>query len=180
MLAELTEQDNDSTRLDQSGTRLWTTFEAVFKALAIQPDASKLRIAEKQGDTVLFLYGDCCILTFPVRLTLRGERMLAVVVPEKCSKNKMLEQDPLFGNTDVRPNQVGSFTHEFITTFLEGRGPQGKVYFTNIPVWMGELRELALLPIADLLVQDMKSRQCGMVTNRSFFLLTSSWIVTTL
>ncbi|MCI5131046.1 MAG: hypothetical protein D3904_05865 [Candidatus Electrothrix sp. EH2] len=34
---------------------------------------------------------------------------------------------------------------------------------------MGELRELALLPIAEHLVQDMKSRQWGMVTNRSFF-----------
>jgi acyl-CoA thioesterase FadM len=34
---------------------------------------------------------------------------------------------------------------------------------------MGELRELALLPISKLLIQDMKSRQWGLVTNRSFF-----------
>ncbi|MCW5203123.1 hypothetical protein VU12_09315 [Desulfobulbus sp. US4] len=34
---------------------------------------------------------------------------------------------------------------------------------------MGELRELALLPISERLVQDMKSGQWGMVTNRSFF-----------
>ncbi|MCI5166166.1 MAG: SDR family NAD(P)-dependent oxidoreductase [Candidatus Electrothrix sp. GM3_4] len=166
ILAELTEQDD---QLNQAGTRLWTTFEAIFKALEIQPDASMLRIVEKKDDTVLFSYGDCCILTFPVRFTLRGERMLAVVVPEKCRKSKMSEHVPVSSDADVRSNQVGSFTHEFITTFLEGRGSQGKVYFTNIPVWMGELRELALLPIADLLVQDMKSRQCGMVTNRSFF-----------
>ncbi|MCI5191354.1 MAG: DUF89 family protein, partial [Candidatus Electrothrix sp. AS4_5] len=38
-----------------------------------------LRLLEKKDNTVLFLYDDCCLLTFPVQLTLREERMLAVV-----------------------------------------------------------------------------------------------------
>ena len=95
--------------------------------------------------------------------------MLAVVVQEEPHNETIAERVPVSGNTDAWPDRVGSFTHEFITTFLEGRGPKGKVYFTNIPIWMGELRELALLPIAERLVQDMKSGQWGMVTNRSFF-----------
>ncbi|MCI5124070.1 MAG: arginine--tRNA ligase [Candidatus Electrothrix sp. AR5] len=132
-----------------------------------------LLIVGKKDDTVLFSYGDdtssCYILTFPVWLTLRGERMLAVVAQEEQRNNTISERVPVSGNTDAWPDRVGSFTHEFITTFLEGRGPRGKVYFTNIPIWMGELRELALLPIAERLVQDMKSGQWGMVTNRSFF-----------
>jgi acyl-CoA thioesterase FadM/3-hydroxymyristoyl/3-hydroxydecanoyl-(acyl carrier protein) dehydratase len=166
LLADLLEQGDSP---DRAGTRLWTTFEAVFKALEIRPDASMLHIGEKQGETVLLFYNDFCILTFPVRLTLREERMLAVVIPQKCRNSIISEQVPVSGNTDAWPNKVSSFTHEFTTTFLEGRGPKGKVYFTNIPVWMGELRELALLPIAELLVRDMKSGQWGMVTNRSFF-----------
>lgn len=166
LLSCLIEQGDN---LSRGGSRLWTAFESIFKALGHRPDASMMRVVEKQGDTVLFFYNYLCILTFPVRLTLRGERMLAVLIPEKCRKRIISEQVPVSGNIDAWPNKVGSFTHEFTTTFLEGRGPEGKVYFTNIPVWMGELRELALLPIAEHLVQDMKSRQWGMVTNRSFF-----------
>ncbi|WPD24620.1 MAG: SDR family NAD(P)-dependent oxidoreductase [Candidatus Electrothrix scaldis] len=166
LLASLTKQGDS---LSRAGTRLWSTLEALFKALALHPDAGMLRISESQEDAVLFLYEDFCVLTFPVQLTLRGERMLAFVIPEKCRNIAISDQVPVSGNTDAWPNKVGSFTHEFTTTFLEGRGPSGKVYFTNIPVWMGELRELALLPIAEHLVRDMKSGQWGMVTNRSFF-----------
>jgi acyl-CoA thioesterase FadM len=60
-------------------------------------------------------------------------------------------------------------SNEFTTTFVESRGAGGKVYFTNIPVWMGELRESALSPISEQLLMDMKSRQWGMVTSMSSF-----------
>jgi len=169
ILAGLTEHGDSP---DRAGTRLWAAFEAVFKALALCPEPSMISIVQKKDDTVLFQcrndISSCYVLTFPVRLTLRGERMLAVVVQEE-HRNIISERVPVSGNTDAWPNRVGSFTHEFTTTFLEGRGPKGKVYFTNIPVWMGELRELALLPISEFLVRDMKSHQWGMVTNRSLF-----------
>ncbi|MCI5158387.1 MAG: hypothetical protein D3906_08075, partial [Candidatus Electrothrix sp. AUS1_2] len=166
LLSSLTGQGES---LSRAGTRVWCTLEVLFKALAVFPDAGMIRIAEKQEKTVLFFYEDFCIVTFPVQLTLRGERILAFVLPEKCHNIAVSDQVRVSGNIDAWPNKVGSFTHEFTTTFLEGRGPKGKVYFTNIPVWMGELRELALLPIAEHLLQDMKSGRWGMVTNRSFF-----------
>ncbi len=166
VLTSLLEQGDS---LQWGGTRLWTAFECIFKALEIRPEAKLLRLIEKKGDTVLFIYDGCCVLTFPVQLTLRAERMLAVVVPEKIRQSSLVEQVSIPGPPDAGLNTVGSITHEFTTTFLEGRGARGKVYFTNIPVWMGELRELALLPIAKLLVQDMKSGQWGMVTNTSSF-----------
>jgi acyl transferase domain-containing protein/acyl-CoA thioesterase FadM/acyl carrier protein len=166
VLTSLLEQGDS---LQWAGTRLWSSFECIFKALEVRPDASLLRLIEKKGDTVLFIYDGCCVLTFPVQLTLRAERMLAVVVPEKIRQGSLVEQVSISGTTDVGLSTVGSITHEFTTTFLEGRGARGKVYFTNIPIWMGELRELALLPIAEPLVQDMKSGQWGMVTNISSF-----------
>ncbi|MCI5113406.1 MAG: SDR family NAD(P)-dependent oxidoreductase [Candidatus Electrothrix sp. AX1] len=176
ILANLLQQGDS---LQRAGTRLWTVFECIFKALERRPVVHFLRLLEKKDNTVLFIYDDCCLLTFPVQLTLREERMLAVVVPKKVGQNFSAQQVPVStvpsednnikNINKVWPKKVGSFTHEFTTTFLEGRGAAGKVYFTNIPIWMGELRELALLPIADSLVQDMKSRQWGMVTNRSSF-----------
>jgi acyl-CoA thioesterase FadM len=166
VLASLLEQGDS---LQWAGTRLWTVFECIFKALGVRPNVKLLRLIEKKGDTVLFIYAGYCVLTFPVQLTLRAERMLAVVVPEKICQDTLVEQVPRPGTIDVGLNATGSITHEFTTTFLEGRGAKGKVYFTNIPVWMGELRELALLPIAEPLVRDMKSGKWGMVTNLSSF-----------
>ncbi|MCI5142499.1 MAG: hypothetical protein D3909_12430 [Candidatus Electrothrix sp. ATG1] len=158
--------------LRRAGTRIWVVLETVYKALAVQADPSRIRIVKKVEDTVLFQYradqASCYVLTFPVRLTLGGERMLAVVVPEKRRNRIISDQVSVSGKIAHWPNKAGAFMHEFTTTFLEGRGPQGKIFFTNIPVWMGELRELALLPISKLLVQDIKSRQWGMVTNKSF------------
>ncbi|XOF34006.1 MAG: SDR family NAD(P)-dependent oxidoreductase [Candidatus Electrothrix sp. YB6] len=172
LLARLTAQ-GDSLR--RAGTRVWAASETFFKARARRPDPESMHIAKRIDDTVLFRCSDensgcsCHILTFPVRLTLQGERMLAVTGQRDFHDAPLSQQIPIPENPAAWPENIGSFRHEFTTTFMEGRGPGGRVYFTNIPVWMGELRELALKPVAGLLVRDMKSGRWGMVTNHSSF-----------
>uniref|UniRef100_UPI004055BA3C SDR family NAD(P)-dependent oxidoreductase n=1 Tax=Candidatus Electrothrix sp. TaxID=2170559 RepID=UPI004055BA3C len=161
LLNRLTETGPDS--LHRAGTRIWTASEALFKASGQRPEFMVEKII---GDTILFqcnkgipfpLY----ILTLPVQLTLNKERVFAVVAPagnEQEEKTDEALQAALKNSSD-----------EFTTSFIGSKGAGGKVYFTNIPVWMGKLRELALQPISEPLIQDMSSRKWGLVTNMSCF-----------
>ncbi|MCW5203122.1 SDR family NAD(P)-dependent oxidoreductase [Desulfobulbus sp. US4] len=119
--------------LHRAGTRLWSAYEAAFKALTTCPDPSMISVVQKKDDSVLFTYqnnsSSCYILTFPVWLTLRGERMLAVVVQEEHLNNAISERVPVSGNTDAWPDRVGSFTHEFTTTFFGGEGAEREGLF---------------------------------------------------
>ena len=150
--------------LDRAGTRIWTALEAGFKALGERP---QLSVVKRENDGTVLLkcgkkYGVHHILTFPVTLTLKEERMLAVMGQLHTKKN-------IDDNSDELLIASSNTSNEFTTTFVNSRGAGGKVYFTNIPVWMGELRELALSPISEQLLMDMKSRQWGMVTSMSSF-----------
>ena len=56
---------------------------------------------------------------------------------------------------------------QFYTAFKDCRGFHGKTYFTDIPLWMGNLREYILTPVKKKLLQDLGSGNFGMVTNDS-------------
>ena len=160
----LNQMIEEGDTLDRAGTRIWTALEAAFKALGGHP---QLSIVKRENDgTVLFQcgkqYSAHHILTFPVTLTLKEERMLAVMGQLHNTQQNIIDSDELL----IASNNT---SNEFTTTFVNSRGAGGKVYFTNIPVWMGELRELALSPISEQLLMDMKSRQWGMVTSMSSF-----------
>ncbi|MCI5224621.1 MAG: hypothetical protein D3924_18625, partial [Candidatus Electrothrix sp. AR4] len=144
--------------------------EAAFKALGIQSDMS---IEQYADDSVLFKcgYNDtfCHILTFPVFLTLASERMVAFAGYIDTGKQNNIQAISAPDRAKLVLNKEKNFTHIFTTTFNDSRKLSGKVSFSSIPKWMGEFRELSLLPISNPLLKSMRSRQWGMVTNVSSF-----------
>ncbi len=176
----LTRLIEEGESLDRAGTRIWAASEAAFKASGVRPALSIISVErDETGDETSVLFrcnrdnSDCRVLTFPVFLTLGGERMLAVAGQPETGKNIRGDSDiqeiapP--DSADSSVNDSGNFTHEFITTFTDSRRLSGRVCFTSIPKWMGAFRELTLLPIAEPLLKSIRSRQWGMVTNVSSF-----------
>ncbi len=148
--------------VNQEGTRLWCLWEAIYKSLGVRD--AQVEICAQYHEAVLFMVttesASLNILTLPIMLTLGGSRMLAITVANVVQERSL----PIVHNTQ---GDVSYLQYIFQTSFMDSRGGSGKVFFTNIPVWMGKLRELVLEPISAQLIEDMTSGKWGMVTNTS-------------
>ncbi|MCI5149046.1 MAG: hypothetical protein D3916_06625, partial [Candidatus Electrothrix sp. MAN1_4] len=99
------------------------------------------------------------------RLTTHYDKSNDALQPSKLGQLVLQKKEENWLNKD------GSFTHEFTTTFSDSKKSSGRLSFTSFPIWMGQLRELSLLPIAESLLKDMRTGKWGVVTN-----LSSIWI----
>ncbi|MFN9398574.1 MAG: hypothetical protein ACK57T_02240, partial [Dolichospermum sp.] len=63
----------------------------------------------------------------------------------------------------------GKTIYRFATTFKDCKAICGKTYFTNFPVWVGQLRALifTLNPVSHKLLRDIQTGEYGIVTNVS-------------
>jgi len=171
LLDELKTVDNS---IDVSATRLWCVKEAVIKAFGVLPETIKIELINGKG--VVFeseVKGDrrVHILTFPVNIWPKNQLIVASLVQPlglqviERGLNIMQSQE-----TEEQPKIDlinGKFVHKFKTTFKDCKGAYGKTYFTNFPVWMGQIRELGLNPVNHRILEDFQTGEYGMVTNAS-------------
>lgn len=181
----------DGDPLDLAGARVWAALEAAMKALDSRE--VPLRIAARNGGTVVFEARDLWILTFPGRL-LGYERMVAVVAgtPSQPTAAPLPEQpSPMnpVGRTHVNGILPGSgnpadwlgfqvdraggkgadaLVYRFPLAFKDGANPDGTLYFVRLFEWMGRLREMALQPVMARLSGEFAAGNQAWVTNRSW------------
>jgi len=77
----------DGDSLDRAGTRIWSAQEAVRKATGAR--RIELEVKGRSGEGVLLTAhtdsGEVAVLTFPIKLTLGPEKMVAIVAPSRES-----------------------------------------------------------------------------------------------
>jgi len=168
---------------DRAGTRIWGAMEAVHKATtSFEVD---LAIEKQQADTILFRCDlsdkSLFILTFPVALTRGPERMIALVCQslnhqhsvslnkQKKARGEHLGFDLESHKVDIVAGPQGRplLSCQFPVTFKEASNPSRTLYFSHYFEWIGKLRELAIQPIYENLVESFSTGKWGMVTNHA-------------
>ncbi|NEO56352.1 MAG: SDR family NAD(P)-dependent oxidoreductase [Okeania sp. SIO3B5] len=173
ILNKLTEKGES---LDIAGTRIWSSIEAVRKALnGTHPELS---IVKYHQDSILLkaktVKGNYLVVTQPIKLTRHPERMVAILVPQEqpvsspSSSNSAVEvftEDS--NNSHIQEDYLGQVVYEkrFQLSFKDSGSLSRKVYFSQYFSWIGKIREFALESIAPQMLSDFFSRDCGMVTN---------------
>jgi len=147
-----------------SGTRIWCAKEAILKGYGVFPE--KLTVHSIQ-DQMIILSAEInntkvAVATLPVMIWPLNTAILAIIIDIPQSKDMTSSIPNQVSVYDIRKNK---FVHRFQSTFKDCKGFFGKTYFTNFPLWMGELRELILEPIKEQLNHDLGSGHYGMVTN---------------
>ncbi|MFT3776263.1 MAG: SDR family NAD(P)-dependent oxidoreductase [Minicystis sp.] len=143
--------------LDEAGTRIWSTLEAVLKALgAGRADLAILRRSERSvllsGTTER---GAVRVVTVPLSLTRPPAKMLAMTAVPAAEPEA------------ARPAAQSELHSRFRVTFKEVTTSLHGVQFDTFADWMGRIRELAIVGIGPELVADFASGKWGMVTNHS-------------
>lgn len=151
---------------DLSATRIWSAVEAASKATGMRPES--ISITKNNDAGILFTIDNSIhVLTFSIDIWPTRKAIVALTVKLKVAAPVAIvpetkdERDSLFDQAS------GKFIHHFYTSFKDCKGFFGKTYFTDFPLWMGHLRELALNPVGKNLVADLRSGKYGMVTNAS-------------
>ena len=148
-------------------TRLWCVKESTFKATGTFPQLITVERKHERGVifTVQIEGNSFHVLTFPVNIWHKNMVIVASVVHLKIAETSgeiataipSLVEDLISGKTIYR----------FATTFKDCKAICGKTYFTNFPVWVGQLRELTLNPVSHKLLRDFQTGEYGIVTNVS-------------
>jgi enediyne polyketide synthase len=172
LLNELEKVDHD---FDRQATRIWCVKETIIKAYGSLP--KNLQIEQIAGKGVIFsgLVSnniDFKVLTFPVDIWPGNQVIVASLLPTVSISLKAqpaaIKSKTIHKKSNIQfDEESGKFVHQFPTTFKDCKSFHGKTYFTNFPVWMGQLRELALSPISSNLMSDFRTNEFGMVTNTS-------------
>ena len=170
--ALLQEFKNYDDTLCSFATRLWCVKESIFKATGSFPQLITVEIKSQKG--VIFTTqvekNYFQILTFPINIWTKNIAIVASLVHLKTSEisDKIDTVIPsLIENESVLDLINGKYIYRFQTTFKDCKAICGKTYFTNFPVWVGQLRELGLNRISHSLLQDFQTGEYGMVTNAS-------------
>jgi acyl transferase domain-containing protein/NAD(P)-dependent dehydrogenase (short-subunit alcohol dehydrogenase family)/acyl carrier protein/phosphopantetheinyl transferase len=165
VLTPIKDYHNGLEDIDLTATRVWCVKEAVFKATGSLP--SEISIANANGSETIFNVGMNQVITLSIELWPENLFVVAVVIP--VQKSSAIESEKIVEDRLTVPFDAhsGQFIHEFSTTFKDCKGLYGKTYFTNIPLWMGHLRELVLRPVAKQLLENFMTGEYGMVTNDS-------------
>ena len=153
-------------------TRLWCVKESIFKATGSFPQLITVEIKSQKGIifTTQVENNSFQIFTFPINIWPKNIAIVASLVHLKTSEisDKIDTAIPsLIENKPPLDLINGKYIYRFQTTFKDCKAICGKTYFTNFPVWVGQLRELALNPISHNLLQDFQTGEYGMVTNAS-------------
>jgi len=169
--------------VDEAGTRLWCAFESVRKALGAGP----IEIVAHRRDAHATVFSlriegrNAEVVTFSVRLTRPPVRMVALVLradarvapaarPASASGLRRAVT-PLDGEAysyaTTGPNVQPELRYRFRVTFKDTTTLRRGLHFDVFADWMGRIRELATVTIADRLVADFASGEWGMVTNHS-------------
>ncbi|OBQ20050.1 SDR family NAD(P)-dependent oxidoreductase [Anabaena sp. AL93] len=170
--ALLQEFKNYDDTLCSFATRLWCVKESIFKATGSFPQLITVEIKSQKG--VIFTTqvekNYFQILTFPINIWTKNIAIVASLVhlktPEISDKIDTVIPS-LIENESVLDLINGKYIYRFQTTFKDCKAICGKTYFTNFPVWVGQLRELGLNRISHSLLQDFQTGEYGMVTNAS-------------
>jgi acyl-CoA thioesterase FadM len=163
VLKQLSRIDDD---VNVSATRLWCVREALIKSFGMVP--LNISVEKVNGSGIVFkaMTGDKnnrMVLTFPVQALPGNTFIISFVISlkkENGNHHKDAVAAPFF-------HDQGRFSFSFLTTFKDCKNFYGKTHFSNFPDWMGNLRELVLAPIGQLLLSDLESGEYGMVTNTS-------------
>lgn len=169
--------------VDVAGTRIWGALEALRKAINLQN--IDLTLSHQVEDSILFVGTaegySLSVLTFPIVLTRGAPRIVAVVVkafnirPETrdfipCSTTSRLDQG-------VQPSDIyrlniahdnskicvvrWPISHKHTANFSK------TVYFSQFFAWIDNVRDLAMWPLREALVEELATGNCGMVTNHA-------------
>jgi|GEM_PF-205468 len=167
--------------INQAGTRIWAACEAVFKQTGQKNQ--DIMISSRIGDTVVFQTEETdakhTLLTIPLSLTRKPERMLAVTAfaekkPEEQSCQELsnchaerLNFDLNAYKAEICTGPFGQpvFHFYFPITFRESANPSRTLYFSQYFDWIGKLREYMVQPIYEGLVESYTSGRWGTVTN---------------
>jgi len=166
--------------LDEAGTRLWCALESMQKASG---DARELQSLRRQGKSVLFSWttasGTVRVLTCPVSLTRPPQKMVAMIVhmvapqveapqpsPARLQGRDILA-DQAYAYVQVGPMGQPEFCARFHVTFKDTTTLRHGLSFDIFANWMGSVRELATVGIAQEMVADFASGRWGIVTNHS-------------
>ncbi len=170
--------------LDQAGTRIWCTIESVKKAIG--KVVIDIRISSRDSLNVLLqAIGEqfsIYVLTSALFLTRRPQKMVAMVVkpasvvqPITATKPMLPAHpglDPLvYSRLDKGPQGQPKPCFRFRATFKDTTTSRHSLEFPVFANWMGNIRELGTINIANQLVQDFSSGKWGMVTNHSDIIL---------
>jgi enediyne polyketide synthase len=180
LLNQLTDM-NDS--LDRAGTRIWTAIEAVRKALNVKD--IDLDVERHSGDTVVFRGGtqekQIAVLTFPILLTRRPERVIAIVcqskrvekaVTSEMQRNMHAERiqfDPGIYSIKIEGGPQGQplLSARFPVTFRETANLSRTLYYSNYFTWIGKLREYIIHPLYGKMLEMFLTGKWGMITNHA-------------
>jgi len=166
--------------LNLAGTRLWSTLEAVFKALGTRD--VELRELRRNKTSVLLeasANGRATqVLTVVVPLTRGPERVVALSLPaqrqaletttpnrEATSAVQGLGPDSWQQRVELDGPQ-GQPVQEvrFVVSFQESNSASRRVPFARYANWMGKMRELTTASLAPKLIQHIAGGQFGLVT----------------
>jgi phytoene dehydrogenase-like protein/acyl-CoA thioesterase FadM len=167
--------------INQAGTRIWAACEAVFKQTGQKNQ--DIMISSRIGDNVVFQTEETdarhTLLTIPLSLTRKPERMLAVTAFEEkkpdeqsCQELSSYHAERLNFDLDAYKAEICTgpfgqpmFHFYFPMTFRESANPSRTLYFSQYFDWIGKLREYMVQPIYEGLVESYTSGRWGTVTN---------------
>ncbi|NES64386.1 MAG: SDR family NAD(P)-dependent oxidoreductase [Okeania sp. SIO2D1] len=172
----LNELAEEGDILDVAGTRIWSSIEAIRKAFnGTDPELS---IVKYHQDSVLLkaktVKGNYLVVTQLIKLTRHPERMVAILVPQKQPVSTPSSSDSgveVFtddsNNSHIQESYLGQVVYEkrFQLSFKDSGSLSRKVYFSQYFSWIGKIREFALESIAQQMLSDFFTGDCGMVTN---------------
>jgi len=182
ILRRLTEETGS---VKKSGARIWAAVEAIKKATGANDPELELDFIENEIVVFknIFSEKELKTLTFPVKLTRKPEKIVAIVFQKAKVENNIPQihlqrgtkiQNPKFKiqnsyEADISYDTDGRIISKirFPVTFKEASNSSKTLYFSNFFVWIGKLRELMIQPVVDKLVEEFSTGKWGMVTNHA-------------
>ena len=162
--------------LDRAGTRIWSAIEAVQKAE--NGSRPQIEVIKRQDQFVLLCAQTATqtflLLTLPVQLTRRTERIVTLIVQptvattlptEEDTHNIILPHSHRVQITEDGPQGQPVYEHRFQVSFKQSSSISRKVSASQFIGWVGKIRELPMRSMAKQMVSDFVSGEWGMVTN---------------
>jgi enediyne polyketide synthase len=164
LACELTETTNEN--FDISATRVWTLIEAYKKSNDLKKEIPIVQ-SFKNESCLEFTNNSKDKKCYSILITDDKSNFTLFSIVHKQEVESLDNKSKSTQSSAFVSDKYGIISTELFLTFKDCKSKSGRTFFTNYPVWMGYLRELALQPIGDRLVKDMISGKWGLVTNHS-------------
>jgi enediyne polyketide synthase len=171
--------DNLENKLEQdiAATHIWCALEVAKKTNLFSLEQSlRLSVDSNESNYVLFAaqQGDIKLqlVSIVIKLPNTTTRIFACALEQPLANLENLpaakEIMPELFSYKIR-GKYGEerYVHRFRTTFKDANNLDKSLCFSTYAQWMGQLRELPLLSIAQPLIKDLTSGEWGMITNHS-------------